>query len=126
MLLAALLSGPELATGATFGLTALFGLGNLPFTLAYLGLAGLLGALVFSISVITLPMLMDRQADLATAMMTSLVVVRANPAAMALWAFIIAVLTLAGMATLFVGFAIFFPVIGHATWHAYRELVERG
>lgn len=126
MLLTALLSSPELAAGEAFSLVALFSLDNLPFVLAYLALAVVLGVLVFSISVTTLPMLMDRKTDVATAIMTSLVVARANMAAMALWGFIIAVLMLAGMVSLFIGFAIFFPVIGHATWHAYRELVERG
>jgi len=126
MMLTALLSSPELATGETFSLLALFSPDNLPFVLSYLTLGAVLAVLVFSASVTTLPMLMDRQTDVATAVMTSLIVVRANLAAMAVWALIIAVLMLAGMVSLFIGFAVFFPVIGHATWHAYRELVERG
>lgn len=121
----ALLTPRELAITGSFSLLALFSLDNLPFVLGYFGVGGLLAALVFSLSVITLPMLLERQVDLVTAVSTSLVVVKENPAAMAVWAAIIAAVMLAGMLSLFIGFAILFPVLGHATWHAYRDVVER-
>jgi len=63
--------------------------------------------------------------DLVTAIISSLYVVRLNPLAMAVWAMIIVVAMAIGIATAFIGLALIFPVLGHATWHAYRELIER-
>lgn len=121
----ALLTPRELAMSGSFSLLALFDVDNLAFVAAYFGLGAVVAATVFGIGVITLPMLMDRQTDLATAIATSLLVVKENLAAMALWAALIAVLILAGMLSLFVGFAVLLPVVGHATWHAYRGLVDK-
>lgn len=121
----ALVSARELAMADSFSLLNLFSLDNLPYGLAFFAIGALVAATVFTFSVVTLPMLMDRQVDLATAMMTSWVVVKENPAAMAAWAGLIVALMAIGMATLFIGFAVLFPVLGHATWHAYRGLVER-
>ncbi len=102
----------------------LFTSGNLGFVVPFVLVGGVLAALVFAISVVSLPMLMDRRVDFITAMMTSLWVVRENPMAMLTWAAIIVVLTGIGIATAFIGLAVIFPVLGHATWHAYRELVQ--
>jgi uncharacterized membrane protein len=121
-----LFSAPELMVEGAFSPLALFSMAGLTYLLAFVGLAALVAAVVFGLGAITLPMLLDRHTDLATAMMTSWLVVKENPAVMASWAATILVLTLIGMASLFIGFAILFPVLGHATWHAYRELVERG
>lgn len=107
-----------------FNLVDLLAADNLAFLAAYLVLGAAFAAIVFCISVVTLPMMIDRDVDLATAMMTSLVIVRENPRAMAVWAASIAGLTLLGMLTLFIGFMFVFPVLGHATWHAYRSLVD--
>lgn len=123
-ILTALLTPRELAFGGAFSLFSLFSLDNLGFVLAYFAVGATLAAAVFCLAVVTLPMLMDRRTDLVTALMTSLTVVKSNPGAMAIWAAIIALLILAGMLSLFIGFAIIFPVLGHATWHAYRALVE--
>ncbi len=105
-----------------FGL--LFTGGHLGFVAAYIGFGAVLAALVFALSVVSLPMLMDRQVDLVTAMMTSLWVVRENVPAMLVWAALIAGLTVLGIASAFVALALIFPLLGHATWHAYRDLVE--
>ena len=70
-------------------------------------------------------MMLDRRVDTVTAMMASLLAVRTNPGAMIVWAGLIAGLMLVGFATWFIGLVILFPVLGHATWHAYRELVEK-
>jgi len=121
----ALLSPRELAMSASFSLSALFGVDNLAFLAAYFGIGAVLAATVFGIGAITLPMLMDRQTDLITAIATSLLVVKENPAAMTLWATLIGALALAGMLSLFVGFAVLLPVLGHATWHAYRDLLAK-
>jgi uncharacterized membrane protein len=76
----------------------------------------------FAISAIAVPMLLDRDVDVVTAMRTSVEAVRLNPPAMLLWGALIAGLTVAGLVTLFLGLAIVFPLCGHATWRAYREL----
>lgn len=102
----------------------LFSLANLEFVIPFTLVGAVLAVIVFSISVVSLPMLMDRRVDLVTAVMTSLWVVRENPLAMLVWAATIAVLTGIGIATSFIGLAVIFPVLGHATWHAYRELVQ--
>ena len=119
----ALFSSRELVINGAFSLLSLFNLDNIPFVIGYFALGALLAGVTFSIGVVSLPMLMDRQTDLVTALTTSLVVVKENPVAMAVWAVLIAVLMVAGMLSLFIGFAVFFPVLGHATWHAYRAVL---
>jgi uncharacterized membrane protein len=76
----------------------------------------------FAISAISVPMLLDRDVDVVTAMRASVEAVRLNPPAMLLWAALIAGLTTAGLVTLFAGLAIVFPLCGYATWRAYRDL----
>lgn len=89
---------------------------------------GALGALmafaVFAITVISLPMLVDREVDVITAIITSISTVRANPGVMLAWAAIIALSTLAAMAPYFLGLLVVLPVIAHATWHLYRRAVD--
>lgn len=87
-------------------------------------LGGLGAAVVFAASVVSVPMLLDRDVDLPTALATSVRAVGENPVAMALWAALIMLLTLASMATLMIGFTVAIPVLGHATWHVYREVVD--
>jgi uncharacterized membrane protein len=79
-------------------------------------------AVAYSISVIAAPMIFDRKLDAVTAMIASVRAVRKNLPAMALWAALIAALSVAGLTVYFVGLAITFPLIGHASWHAYKEL----
>lgn len=78
---------------------------------------------VFTVSVVSIPMLMDRQVDVMTAIRTSFAAVRCNPRTMLLWACIIVMLIGAGFATFFLGLAVALPLVGHATWHAYRDTV---
>jgi uncharacterized membrane protein len=86
---------------------------------------GSLALLVFAISAVSVPMLVDRDGDFLTAVMTSLRAVSTNLEAMVLWAALIVGLTLIGFATLLFGLIILMPLIGHAsTWHAYRDLVK--
>ncbi|WP_198263475.1 DUF2189 domain-containing protein [sulfur-oxidizing endosymbiont of Gigantopelta aegis] len=89
-----------------------------------IAIGGLIALFTFSISVITVPLLMDRQIDFMTAMRTSVNAVKENPKALLLWAYLIAVMVGISFLTYFIGLAIAMPVIGHATWHAYRDLVE--
>lgn len=78
---------------------------------------------LFVTTVISLPMLLDRDVDAVTAMITSVSVVKASPKVMLLWATFIAVLLFAGMAPLFLGLFLVLPVLGHASWHLYRRLM---
>ena len=91
---------------------------------AYVVIGGLIAAAVYAFSVVSLPMMLDRDVDVATAIVTSVRCVARNPAAMLLWAAIIVVLTAIGFATWMVGLVLVFPWLGHASWHAYRDLVE--
>ena len=83
-----------------------------------------LGSIIFAISVISIPMLIDRDVGVITAMATSLTAVRTNLPAMALWAALIVGFTAAGLATFYLGLIVVLPLLGHASWHAYRDLVE--
>nr|WP_321984250.1 DUF2189 domain-containing protein [uncultured Lichenicoccus sp.] len=88
-------------------------------------LMGLLFAiLTLSISVVSFPMILDRNVDVATAIRTSLAAMARNPAMMLLWGLIVAVSLAIGGLLLFVGLAVVIPVLGHATWHLYRRLIE--
>lgn len=82
-----------------------------------------LALFVFAVTAVSIPLLMRRQIDVVTASLTSIQAVAKNPAPMLLWAVLIAALMAVAFATLFVGMIIIFPLIGHATWHAYRSLV---
>lgn len=84
-----------------------------------------LATLVFALSAVSLPMMLDRGTDPVTAMMTSVKAVGANPATMAVWAaLIVGLIVVIGFATLMVGMIVVVPALGHATWHAYRDLVR--
>ncbi|NND67949.1 MAG: DUF2189 domain-containing protein [Halioglobus sp.] len=89
------------------------------------GVVGLaLCAAVFALSVVTVPMIVDRHVDASTAMRMSLRVAVRDAPAMIVWAMAIAVLVLFGFGTGLIGMVLVFPLLGHATWRAYRELVE--
>ena len=85
---------------------------------------GLLAFVVFAISAISVPLLMTRPMDAVSAITASVSAVRMNPKAMTLWAALIAGFMALGIATLFVGLVVAFPLVGHATWHACRDLVR--
>ncbi|MEQ8822879.1 MAG: DUF2189 domain-containing protein [Filomicrobium sp.] len=84
----------------------------------------LIAFFVFSISVISFPMLYDRDIDFVTGMVTSVRLVNRNTLTMLIWCVIIGLLTAASLATAFLGFLIVLPVVGHASWHLYRRAVE--
>ncbi|TVP73694.1 MAG: DUF2189 domain-containing protein [Rhodobacteraceae bacterium] len=86
---------------------------------------GAMAALLFALTVISLPLLLDREVDFITAMITSFKVVTVNPVTMLVWAMTIAVLLFVGMLPGFLGLFIVLPVLGHASWHLYR-MVLRG
>lgn len=79
---------------------------------------------VFSISVVSFPLLYDRQVDFVTAMVTSVNVVLQSPKAMVLWCALIAAAMALSLVTAFLGLFLAMPLVGHATWHLYRRAVE--
>jgi uncharacterized membrane protein len=88
------------------------------------GLVGALMALAFyAITVISLPMLVDREVDFLTAIIVSLATFRSNTPVMIGWAGLVAVILFAAMLPLFLGLFVALPVLGHATWHLYRRAV---
>jgi len=93
------------------------------FTLASVLLGFLLAWCAYAISVITVPMLVDRQVDGFTAIRFSIRAVLGNMPAMMLWAGLIVLIVGLGIATFYLGLIIVLPLIGHASWHAYRDLV---
>lgn len=95
------------------------------FFLAYVAFGGALAVIVFSITVVSLPMMLHRKVDFATALVTSFMATRHNLGVMLLWGALIAVLMAIGFATDFIAMAVIFPWLGHASWHAYRDMVER-
>lgn len=97
--------------------------GNLLFTLwAILG--GLGVAIVFALTAVSPPLLLGRVVGFRQALLTSARAVGENPGAMTLWALIILVLTSLSLFTAMAGFLVTVPVLGHASWHAYRDLVD--
>ncbi|MEZ5744455.1 MAG: DUF2189 domain-containing protein [Sphingomonadaceae bacterium] len=87
---------------------------------------GLMALAFYAITVISLPMLVDREVDFLTAIIVSLGVVRSNKFVMLTWAVVIAVLLFISMLPLMLGMLVVLPVLGHATWHLYRRAVPRG
>lgn len=103
----------------------LFSLQNLPMLAVGVGMGGIFALAVFALTAVSVPMLLDRKdVDTLSAMQTSVAACLYNWRPMLLWAVLIALVIVAGFCTLYVGLAIGFPLIGHATWHAYRDLIQ--
>jgi uncharacterized membrane protein len=83
---------------------------------------GLFAAFGFAVSVFSVPMLLDRQLDALTAMATSMSIVWNNVRPMVVWGAIVLVLFAVGAVTGFLGLIVIFPLLGHATWHAYKAM----
>jgi len=90
----------------------------------WLVLGGVLAAPMFASSVVAIPLLLDRRIGVLAAVLTSWRAVMANPVPLALWAALIMLFTLAGMVTAMLGLVLVLPLLGHASWHAYRDLVD--
>ena len=91
---------------------------------AWLALGAVMAAPVFASSVVALPMLLDRKVSVLAAVFTSWRVVMEHPGAMALWAALIMGLTMVGMVPGLLGLVVVVPWLAHASWHAYRDLVD--
>lgn len=79
--------------------------------------------LVFSLSVVSFPLMVDRGTDFVSALITSIRAVRASPPLMILWGAFIGVMLLVGFLTFFIGLMVVLPILGHASWHLYRRIV---
>lgn len=96
---------------------------NLTFIVVWLILGALFSAIIFSVSVVSIPMILHRPSDAITAGLTSVRLVLRQPAVMLFWGFIILVTIWAAMVPWFLGLLVVGPVIGHASWHAYRAAI---
>jgi len=92
--------------------------------LAYVTVGGLLAVAVFTLSVIAIPLIIDRHATAGQAMRASMRAAISNIPAMMLWSALILLLTLIGFAPLLCGLLIIAPLLGHATWHAYKDMIR--
>jgi uncharacterized membrane protein len=97
---------------------------HLQFVAAYLLAGGVLAATVFALSAVAIPMILDRKVDVVTAMMTSFRATEKNIGTMFIWAMLIVACIAIGFATMMIGMVVVLPLLGHATWHAYKDLVE--
>jgi uncharacterized membrane protein len=93
------------------------------FVLTWFAVGLVFAAIVFAVSVVSVPMMLERGTDTVVAALTSVRALLDNPVPMLVWAALIVVLIGVGFATAFVGLILTGPIVGHATWHAYRALV---
>jgi len=122
-LLFALFFGPEPANWDRFIQALLFSTDGLPFLIVGTVTGGVLALLAFAIGVTAFPMLLDRDVGTAAAIATSMRATLVNWRVMTGWAALIVMFTAAGIVTGCLGLIITMPLIGHASWHAYRDLV---
>lgn len=106
-------------------LTQVMTVAGVSFTLMMALLGFVFATAAFVTNVTALPMMLDQKTDFFVAALVSVIAVVKNPRVLALWAVIVAAVTALGLLTAFVGLAVTLPLIGHASWHAYRDLVAR-
>jgi len=102
---------------------AVFNPQNWQFVAVYIMVGGVFAALVFSSMVVSIPMILDRDTDALTAGIASIRVVLENPGVMLLWGMLITLLVVASLLAWGAGLLVVGPVLGHASWHAYRAAV---
>ncbi|MES2719214.1 MAG: DUF2189 domain-containing protein [Pseudomonadota bacterium] len=96
---------------------------NLQFIVAYLVVGGFFAGLIFAVSVVSIPMILDRPVDAITAGLTSLRLVLTQPAVLLWWGALLTTIVVLAMLPWFAGLLVAGPVVGHASWHAYRAAV---
>ncbi len=96
---------------------------NIGFTLTYLAIGAGFASFIFAISVLAVPLMLDRNKDAITAMLLSLAAIARNPLPRLVWAALLVTLVGLGFATGFLGLILTAPLAGHASWHAYRSLM---
>ena len=104
-------------------LLALLDADNIGFIVAYLGVGAVFAGLIYAVSVVSIPMILDRQTDAITAGLTSLRLVTTQLPVMLVWGALITVLVVLALLPGFLGLLLVGPVVGHASWHAYRAAV---
>ncbi|MDX1541687.1 MAG: DUF2189 domain-containing protein [Geminicoccaceae bacterium] len=110
---------PEAFVGTVF-----FSPASLPFLIVGTAVGAILSALAFALSAMSIPLLLDRPgAHVVTGIATSFKAIIDNPATMTFWAALIVLFIAAGLITFYLGLIVALPLIGHATWHAYRDVV---
>ena len=102
---------------------AIFNPENLDFVAVYLFVGGLFATLVYAISVVSIPMILDRDTDAISAGITSIRVMLGEPAVMVLWGFLLSALVILALWPWALGIIVVGPWLGHASWHAYRGTV---
>ncbi len=120
-MLFALFMGLSTMTNISDSWDVFFTLNGLTMIAVELVVGAILAFLLFSLTVVSLPLVLDREVDFVTAMLLSLQTVRENLVVMLVWAMFIAVLTLVALLPWFLGLMVVLPVLGHATWHLYRK-----
>lgn len=96
---------------------------NIEFLITYTVVGAFFAGFIFVTSAISIPMILDRRVDAISAALTSIRACLQNPGVMLWWGALITALTVLAMLPLFMGLFVVGPVVGHATWHAYRQIV---
>jgi len=120
-MLFALFLGPSVLTNVTSSYAYLLEPEGLRMLLVGSGFGAVFAFVLFMLTAVSLPLLLDKELDFVTAMLTSIAVVRKNPLVMMTWAAVIAGTTFLGMLPYLFGLFLVLPVLGHATWHIYRR-----
>lgn len=97
---------------------------NLTFLIAYSAVGAVFAGLIYAVSVISMPLMMDRSVDAVTAGLTSMRLVLSQTPVMVFWGMLITVLIALAMAPGFLGLLVVGPVLGHASWHAYKQVMS--
>ena len=119
----ALMMGLSTLTNISSGLDAFMTSEGLRMIAVEVVIGAALAILLFALTVVSLPLVLEKEIDFVTAMLLSLQAFRANLFVMSVWATVIAVLTLVAMVPWFLGVIVVLPVLGHATWHLYRRVL---
>ncbi len=117
----ALFMGLSVMTNVTSSLDVFLTPNGLTMIAVELVVGGILAFILFALTVLSLPLLVDKEIDFVTAMLLSFEAVRLNIMVMALWAAIIAIVVIMAMIPLYLGLIVALPILGHATWHMYRR-----
>jgi len=117
----ALFMGLSAITNISQDLSMLWTGSGLRMLAAEMVIGAVLAFLLFSLTVVSLPLLLEKELDFVTAMILSVKTVSANLGVMLVWAAIIAILTFVALLPWFLGLMVVLPVLGHATWHLYRR-----
>jgi uncharacterized membrane protein len=123
ILIYALFFGGQPVSWNSFVLDTLLSPKNIPFWIVGCGIGAVLAGIVFAISVVSFPLLLDRDIGVPQAIATSIAASIVNWRVLIGWGALIVLFSIAGIVTLCVGLIVTMPLLGHATWHAYRDIV---